>query len=670
MPYCAGAAETVRLEIARNLVGCRVSKLIQPTKSLIVVTLSGSGIKSQIVIDINPSTPKVYISESEYEAPAVPPMLCTVLRKHLSGARLDSVRLLGFDRVIALAFTGSDDLGYDTSLTLIVECVRGQSNVILTRNESASSGNIPRESASSGDVLRESASSEIAPRESASSGNILHESASSGNIPRESESSGNALRESASCGNVPRGTNSCGDFPQGAAPLGIAYGKIITASQTNDITETSSRHILPGFSYTPHAQDRIDPLTCTETQVSDAFAAEDCDSKIAKSLVKCFQGMAPVTAREIAYRAARDVDAVISSVSAETLSFHFCEFFKPLREGVTEPTLIFDKDDPDKLIDFTFFNPRQYGSSAGTKSFADMSSLISFFYDKQESENRVRQKANDLFKILANTESRLTKKLRQAEIDLAECAEKDRQREFGELITANIYRLKDGADEYSVEDFYHDSETITISADKRLSPAKNAQRFFKRYQKLRTAETHIAAQIDQTKNDIIYVDSVFESLTRAVSDRDIAEIRDEFTDSGLVSRNKTAPNKSGKKAKILPLGKPDSHTAPSGAKVLCGRNNRQNDALTFKTATRADMWFHVRNIPGSHVILFCGAADPDAKDIEFAAKIAAANSKGKNMPICSVDFTRVRSVKKPTGAKPGFVTYANFQTISVKTDNR
>ncbi|GHU36704.1 hypothetical protein FACS1894105_07510 [Clostridia bacterium] len=646
MPYCAGAAETVRLEIARNLVGCRVSKLIQPTKSLIVVTLSGSGIKSQIVIDINPSTPKVYISESEYEAPAVPPMLCTVLRKHLSGARLDSVRLLGFDRVIALAFTGSDDLGYDTSLTLIVECVRGQSNVILTRNDPVSIVNIPRESATSG----------IAPRESASSGNILHESASSGN----------ALRESASCGNVPRGTNSCGGFPQESAPLGIAYGKIITASQTNDITETSLRHILPGFAYTPHAQDRIDPLTCTETRVSDAFAAEDCDSKIAKSLVKCFQGMAPVTAREIAYRAARDVDAVISSVSAETLSFHFCEFFKPLREGVTEPTLIFDKDDPDKLIDFTFFNPRQYGSSAGTKSFADMSLLISFFYDKQESENRVRQKANDLFKILANTESRLTKKLRQAEIDLAECAEKDRQREFGELITANIYRLKDGADEYSVEDFYHDSETIIIPADKRLSPAKNAQRFFKRYQKLRTAETHIAAQIEQTKNDIIYVDSVFESLTRAVSDRDIAEIRDEFTDSGLVSRNKTAPNKSGKKAKTLPLGKPDSHTAPSGAKVLCGRNNRQNDALTFKTATRADMWFHVRNIPGSHVILFCGASDPDAKDIEFAAKIAAANSKGKNMPICSVDFTRVRSVKKPTGAKPGFVTYANFQTINVK----
>jgi len=231
-------------------------------------------------------------------------------------------------------------------------------------------------------------------------------------------------------------------------------------------------------------------------------------------------------------------------------------------------------------------------------------------------------------------------------------------------------------EKYFLENFYDETDSdkiIEIAVEKNLTPAQNAQKFYKRYNKFKSAEYHLTKQIESAENDINYVDSVFDSLTRALSERELSEIRDELTESGLtksLKQGKTGKSnpKSKKPQKQLPVSKPSEYKSTNGFKILCGKNNKQNDELTFKTAAKNDIWFHAQKIPGSHVILVCEntGRTPSDIDIEDAAKIAAAYSKGKNMTLVPVDYAYARYVKKPNGSKPGFVTYTNFKTATVK----
>jgi len=444
---------------------------------------------------------------------------------------------------------------------------------------------------------------------------------------------------------------------------------------------SESRQILNGLFYVPPSPgDKINPL---EVYNGDDFlndlenaAIESPDIPVCGWLLSRYQGLSPLVTREIAFRTSKDVDISTGSVDKQALRFYFSELIGKIKNNDFTPTMLFDENGENGgLVDFSYIDIRQYGSKAVSKTFDSMSELIDFYFAKKDHDNRIRQKSQDIFKVLANANARLNKKIGILEKELKECETKEKFRILGDLITANIYRLEKGQEKYSAENYYDEEnpgKIIEITADKNLTPAQNAQRFYKRYNKLKSAEYHLAKQIELAENDIIYVDSVFESLTQALSERELSEIRAELTESGLMKSLKPGKTaKSNKKPpKQLPVSKPEEFKSANGFRILCGKNNKQNDELTFKTASKNDLWFHAQKIPGSHVILVCESTgrEPADKDIEDAAKIAAGYSKGKNMPLVPVDYAYARYVKKPSGAKPGFVTYANFKTATVKPE--
>jgi len=455
--------------------------------------------------------------------------------------------------------------------------------------------------------------------------------------------------------------------------------KIISALKPVDFSMSETRQVLNGFEYTPPASGaKTDPLTVTRGDFLSALESAAPDGLLCDWLLSNYRGFSPLVARETAFKASgklADASAAAGAVDNKAAEFHFFELVEKIKNNNFTPTLLYDENgEKGALVDFSYIDIRQYGNKTVSKTFESMSELVDFYFYKKNRDNMLKQKSHDILKVLANASSRLNKKIRLLEREAEECKTKEQIKIYGDLITANIYRLEKGATAYSLENFYDETDPgriITIAADKNLTPAQNAQKYYKKYGKLKSAEYHTAKQIDAAKDDIIYVDSVFESLARALSERELAEIREELAESGIskaLKPGKTGKTgKSAKPRKQLPVSKPNEYTSANGFKILCGKNNRQNDELTFKTASKNDIWFHAQKIPGSHVILVCentGRAPAD-RDIEDAAKIAAAYSKGKNMPLVLVDYTYARYVKKPAGAKPGFVTYANHKTAAV-----
>ena len=622
MPYDAGVAAAVCRELNENIAGGRIEKIIQPTKEQVIFQIYSKGERRSLCLDADANSPKVYITNQTAENPPSTPMFYSILRKYLMNARINSVSLIGFDRVFEFKIDASDEMGFQKTLYLYAECIRKQSNIIL---------------------CGEDAQSPLPP------------------------------------------------FQKGANK------KIIAAIKTVDFSMSESRQVLGGLIYIPPSSgDKINPLKISKDDFMADLkkAAEEspevpaCDYLLSK-----YQGFSPLVTREMAFRATKDVSVSTGQIDAQTLAFYFNGLTEKINGNNFTPVML--SDEKGGLIDFSYINIRQYGNNFASKTFESMSELIDSYFYKKDYDNRIRQKSQDILKVLTNASSRLNKKIKLLEKELQECGNKEKIRIYGDLITANIYRLEKGFDKYKVENFYDDvfslppsisnkfettplsereaygSPVIEIPVDKNLTPAQNAQRFYKKYNKLKTAEYHLSNQIESAKNDLIYVDSVFDSLTRALSERELAEIRDELSESGLMkSRTKRLQKqvKQSKQPKQLPISKPNEYKSTNGFKILCGKNNKQNDELTFKTASKNDIWFHAQKIPGSHVILICESTGrfPSDIDIEDAAKIAAAYSKAKNMSLVPVDYTHARYVKKPNGAKPGFVTYANFKTAIVK----
>ncbi|MCL2772708.1 MAG: NFACT family protein [Oscillospiraceae bacterium] len=589
MPYDAGAASAVCYELNRNIAGGRIEKIFQPTREQIVLLIYSNREHYSLVLDADANSPKVYITNQTAENPPLPYMFYNIFRKYAINAKINSVSLCGFDRIFEFKIDAFDDMGFQKTLYIYVECIRKQSNIIL-----------------------------------------------------------------------------CGDDN--------GNKKIISAIKTVDFSMSEERQVLPGLLYNlPDPGEKINPLDVTREKFLSDLQNAPSEMRAADYLLSKYQGFSPLVTREIAFRAGKDVDIAVDNIDRQTLWFYFSELVNKIKNNIFAPVMLSGENE--SLIDFSYTDIRQYGNKAVSKTFNSMSELVDYYFYKKDYDNRIRQRSQDIFKVLTNASSRLSKKIKLLEKDLQECENKEKYRIYGDLITANIYRLKKGESVYSLEDFYNDNILTDIAAEKNLTPAQNAQKFYKRYNKLKSAEYHLTKQIEAAQGDISYVDSVFDSLTRALSERELAEIRDELAESGLMRGNKNNKNnnsgKSGKSKKLqkqLPVSKPNEYKSTNGFKILCGKNNKQNDNLTFKIAEKNDIWFHAQKIPGSHVILVCEntGKNPSDIDIEDAAKIAASNSKGKNMPFVPVDYTFARYVKKPGGAKPGFVIYTNFKTATVK----
>ena len=268
--------------------------------------------------------------------------------------------------------------------------------------------------------------------------------------------------------------------------------------------------------------------------------------------------------------------------------------------------------------------------------------------------------AQDILKLLNNLLARTERKLSYRLDDLERSKNREELRIYGELIKANLYLIKGGAEKATVQNYYDENMGyIDIPLDPALSPAANAAKYFKEYKKSYTAEERLTALIEEDKRDIEYIESVLDSLSRAKTAAELSEIRAELSDAGYIH----APLS--KKQRVV-ASKPLEFTSPSGLKILVGKNNRENDLLTLKTAAKTDLWFHTKNIPGSHVILFTDGKTPSDEDLLFAASLAAGHSKAGLSENVPVDFTEVKFVKKPSGAKPGMVIYTTNRTLFVK----
>lgn len=442
-----------------------------------------------------------------------------------------------------------------------------------------------------------------------------------------------------------------------------AEKKVISALKIIDLATSSVRQILPGFPYElPPAQKKLCPLDVTEEEFLAAFDASE-DVPADKFILSGFYGLAAVTAREIVCRATGATDTLVSDCDREKLCTAFMYAADTLKNGTSEPWLVSDK--AGKPVEYLFFKPVEYGADFDVRRVDSFSVLLDEFYGRRDRAERIRQRTSDIFRLLTNAESRLHKKLELQRRDLEACSDKEKYKLWGDLITGNIYRLSRGMEEALLENYYEDDcPTVKIPMDKRLTPQQNAQKYYKRYNKSKTAEVELAKQIKLAEAELEYIYTVFDSLTRAESESDIMEIREELHSSGYASRMKNYTAKKMSAPKLMEF------RTSGGFRVLVGKNNHQNDYLTTKVADRNDYWFHVKNQPGSHCVMFTEGVEPPERDFTEAAIIAAYYSKvseGVNVP---VDYTLIRNIRKPGGSKPGFVTYNTNYTAYVTPDEK
>ena len=297
-----------------------------------------------------------------------------------------------------------------------------------------------------------------------------------------------------------------------------------------------------------------------------------------------------------------------------------------------------------------------------TKELPSACELLDYFYSERDRVQRTKQRANDLFKLLVNLTERTSRRIAVQRDELIACADRDRHKLCGDLISANIYRLKKGDTQAVLENFYEDgSPEITIELDVRKTPSQNAQHYYNEYKKAATAEIKLTEQIAKGEDELQYLDSVFDSLTRASTENDIAQLRLELAEQGYIrnTRGKAKP------PKALP---PIEYKSSDGFTILVGRNNHQNDQLSLKFAEKSDIWLHTQGITGSHVLILTDGAVPPDKTIEEAAVIASVNSRGRGSNLVPVDYCLAKYVKKPAGAKPGKVIFTNYKTAFVRPD--
>ena len=430
-------------------------------------------------------------------------------------------------------------------------------------------------------------------------------------------------------------------------------GHIIDCLRRIDFEMNPDRQVLPGlFYHLPTPPDKVSPFTVTEEEFAALAAAAGEGAPADQWLVRTVNGLSPLVARELTFRACGSTDAPVTGHTAALWSA-FAAWRDTVNEKHFTPAMLKRSGVP---MDFTYLHVGQYGGAAEEETYTSFSRLLDDFYEKREQAERVKQKGQDLVKTASNGAARLRRKIAAQEQELAESKNRDKWRVYGELITANLYRMERGMSRLTAQNYYDpDCADVDIPLDVRLSPQENAAKYFKKYTKAKTAEKYIAAQLEKARVELTYLESVLQELTLAESEQDFNDIRAELTDGGYLRAK-------GRKQPQRP-SKPREFRSTAGLRILVGRNNRQNDRLTAKDAEKWDIWLHTQRIHGSHVILCTGGAQPDEQSLLEAASLAAYFSQAQDGTKVPVDFTQVKYVKKPAGSPPGFVNYTNYKTI-------
>ena len=439
--------------------------------------------------------------------------------------------------------------------------------------------------------------------------------------------------------------------------------RIIDSAKHIDFTVSSVRQILPGLTYqTPPIQEKIPVLDSEKLKALKLDFSQSASSPD-KAIMQAVSGISPCVSREIVFSAIGTNSLVIGELSesykkqieAKTLAY-----FQNINFA---PCIIFDPSG--KPLDFSAVGINYFGKNYPVKYYDTMSEVVANFYFERDKKERMHQKSADLLKLLNSNLERLTKKLVIQEKTLKDAENKERYKIFGDLLTANLYRIESGASSVTVENYYEpDCPQVEIELSPQLTPSKNAQRYYKLFTKLKNAEIEMEKQRISTLSDIEYLESTLCSLENAETENDLNLIRSELSEEGYIKKIK-----SGKKEQKRE-SKPMHFVSSDGFDIYVGKNNTQNDFLTLKFANSQDIWFHTKQIHGSHTVIKLGLDKEVPKTTMLeAAKLAAYYSKARESAQVPVDYTQIKNVKKPAGAKPGMVIYDSYNTVYVTPEN-
>ena len=435
--------------------------------------------------------------------------------------------------------------------------------------------------------------------------------------------------------------------------------KILTAMKIIDFAASTVRQVLPGMKYQiPAKADRLSPLEIDEAAFFDKLAAFSSEKTVEKFITTTYSGIATQIAHEICSRATGACDVPVLNVDRQKLWQVFKEWQELLISERYLPTMVVDSTG--KPIDYSYMDRTYLGDGVTVKHYESLSMLFDAYFAEKDRLEKIHQRGHDLVTLLNNAVARTERKLAIQRESLLESAKGEEYRRKGDLIISNIYMLKKGMTSFSAVDYYDEEcPTVTVELDSRLAPADNAQRYYKLYNKAKVAKEVLTKQIALWESELVYLESVKTFLGKAETEEDLAEIRDELYRSGYAAKMK------GYKPPKQIKSRPMRFTTSGGYELLVGRNNVQNDHLTFKVAEKHDIWFHTKDIPGSHVIMVTGGEEPSERDYTEAAGVAAYYSKA-TQDLVAVDYTAVKNIKKPQGAKPGFVIYKTNYTAFVK----
>ncbi|MBP1996464.1 Rqc2 family fibronectin-binding protein [Paenibacillus eucommiae] len=583
-------------------IGGRINKIHQHSENEILLHIRAQGQNLKLLLSANPTYPRIHFTEQQFMNPMDAPMFCMLLRKHCENGVIEAIEQMDMERMIHLHIRQRDELGDISLKTIIIEIMGRHSNIILIDSNS---------------------------------GTIL-------------------------------------DGIHHVTPAISSY-----------------RIVMPGSTYTaPPAQHKLNPLHVSSSEFREAFSSEHWEApgtrelpkltleqeieasfappverkpdKLDQRLVAAFSGLSPLAAKEIIYRSGQPAHLIVGEADIAALWEAFSGIMGQIREHKYEPNIVEDERSGKPYFAMTALTHIQ-----GTVThYATAGECLESFYGNKAERDTVKQRVSDLIRFLQNEKNKNVKKLEKLQETLQEAKGADQYRILGELLTASLHQVRKGDKELITINYYDEEQAdVRIPLDPQLSPSQNAQRFYKKYTKMKSSMTIVEEQMTQTRQEILYVSSLLQQLD-AASLQDIEEIRDELAEQGYVKDRRKKQRKKKKQDKP----KLSCFTSREGILIYVGKNNTQNEYLTNRLASASDTWLHTKDIPGSHVVIRSDSYSDET--LLEAAQLAAYFSQAKASSQVPVDYTLIRHVHKPNGAKPGFVIYVNQKTLYVTPDEQ
>ncbi len=432
---------------------------------------------------------------------------------------------------------------------------------------------------------------------------------------------------------------------------------IVDSLKRVDMSKSSYREVLPQRPYVlPPAQDKLNLLEISAQTAIERIRAFH-NKTLSSAILNALSGVSPTLSKELSYRVClgdKQTDDLNDSQICRLMQ-ELNELKNILLSGLAKPAYLTDRNG--ELLEFSFIPLTFMANDAKINPCASLSALLDLFYSEREKKQRAHAQAEDIFRLVNGLIERTTRKINVRRAEMPDEAEIEEKRICAELINVNIAFLPKGVTVYEIPNYYDENRIKRIKAYPELTPQKNAQKYYKEYKKAQTAKKVLAEQIETALAELAYLQTVLDELSRAQTYAELSEIREELRQTGFLKT--VNPGKSRKTAALPPF----SFSSPDGFRVLVGRNNLQNDRLSFKTAKKTDLWFHVQKAPGSHVILCLDGAEPTDASCEFAAGLAVWFSSVRERGKAEVDYTQIRNLRKPPAAAPGYVIYHIYKTI-------